>query len=107
MNSVKNGLPVADVDVLRNEIKFNEFLGDFQVASASSELIVYMSDLTKELFEERCVAESLKKWKQECIAEEMANVIINLTKLTLIFHNQDDVQSRINSIMAKMIKTAK
>ena len=102
MNNVKKELPVADVDVLRNEIKFNEDLEyDLWVVSTSSELTRYMSDLTKELFEERRVAESLREWKQECIADEMANVIIYLTKLTLIFQNQDDVQSRINDKMAK------
>ena len=113
INSVKNELPVADADVLRNAIKFSEFIEyDFQynlqVTSTGNHLIEYMFALTKELFEERCVSNKLlKEWKQECIADKMANVIINLTKLTLIFHNQDDVQSRINSKMAKMIKTTK
>lgn len=101
MNSVKNELPVANGNALRNEIRAVEDLGyDFQVESIGTSLVEQMFALTKELFEERRVSDGmLNEYTKECIATEMANVIIGLTKLTIVFNNRDDVQNIIDSKM--------
>ena len=63
-----------------------------------------MFALAKELYAERHHASTSNKifgeWNPKYIANEMAEVIIYLTELTLIFQNQDDVQSCINDRMA-------
>lgn len=59
-----------------------------------------MSELTKALLKERRALhrDDPEAWKQANmnIADEMADVIIMLTQLTMIFENRADVQEIIN-----------
>lgn len=64
-----------------------------------------MSELTKALLKERRALhrDDPDAWKQATmnIADEMADVIIMLTQLTIIFENRDDVQVIINRKLAR------
>lgn len=64
-----------------------------------------MSELTKALLKERRALhlDSPEAWEQANmnIADEMADVIIMLTQLTMIFENRADVQEIINRKLAR------
>ena len=71
----------------------------------SDMMIEEMSELTKALLKERRALhrDPPDAWKQATmnIADEIADVIIMLTQLTIIFENRDDVQVIINRKLAR------
>jgi len=95
MNSqVNHPLPVALSETLQQCI--DTYGKQPQVDMAIEE----MSELTKALLKERRALNSQDPEAQEQatmnIADEMADVIIMLTQLTMIFENRADVQEIIN-----------
>ena len=100
MNSTMNHpLPIAQGPTLQNCI--DTYGKQPQVDMAIEE----MSELTKALLKERRALhrDEPEAWKQATmnIADEMADVIIMLTQLTMIFENRADVQEIINRKLAR------
>lgn len=93
-NQTNQPLPIAQSETLQQCI--DTYGKQPQVDMAIEE----MSELTKALLKERRAINSQGPEAQEQatmnIADEMADVIIMLTQLTMIFENRADVQEIIN-----------
>ena len=92
-------LPAANSHIIHQCIEIYGTLAQTDMA------IEEMSELTKALLKERRALhrDDPDAWKQATmnIADEMADVIIMLTQLTIIFENRDDVQVIINRKLAR------
>ena len=96
----ENALPVAS----RKEV-LKECIERYGKQPQVDMAIEEMSELTKALLKERRALhrDDPEAWKKatEDISEEMADVIIMLTQLTMIFENRDRVQSLIARKLAR------
>ena len=96
----ENALPVAN----RKEV-LQECIERYGKQPQVDMAIEEMSELTKALLKERRALhrDDPEAWKKavENISEEMADVIIMLTQLTMIFENKDRVQSLIARKLAR------